>query len=323
MLVGVKSLCIEEDCTDQSVKVVNQTTGECMTCFPCLICSDGVPSVPCGSTVPHGTDIHCVQLPDPALVSKSSAYATSGILTSLVASPSVTLWSSSLTRMKQNSVVPETRNAHLVIVPATSSKISSGFSSSAVNVGSKETSNYRKKRKLHQEENQKMGDNMKFSLISGAALIVTVVGIVYVLWKRKTTQSHPPTSSAIADTDPTVWKTNTCTVHPATVTAVHSCACPEDDKDKEEKGNQRFQSNSVYADSCEEISETIPLSLDVVNPEGKFPNLNNIPDILFSGWAGKCVGLLGILYSNPRTQQAVIGRWQPAFMDSYYSEDSQ
>jgi len=97
---------------------------------------------------------------------------------------------------------------------------------------------------------------------------VTVVGIVYVLWKRKTTQSHPPTSSAIADTDPTVWKTNTCTVHPATVTAVYSCACPEDDKDKEEKGNQRFQSNSVYADSCEEISETIPLSLDVVNPEG-------------------------------------------------------
>jgi len=222
--------------------------------------------VPCNSTVPHGTDIQCV----PALISKSSAYTTTGTLASLVASTSVTLWSSRLTQTKQFSVVPETRNAHahLVIVPATSSKISSGFSSSALFVASKETSNHRKKRKLHWEEDQKMGVNMKICLISGAALTVTVVGIVYRLWKRRTIQLHTPTSTTITDTDPTVRKTDTCTVDPTTVTAVYSRARPEDDQDKEEKGNQRFQSNSVYVDSCEEISETIPSSLDVINPEG-------------------------------------------------------
>ena len=262
--MGVKSLCIKEDCTDKSIKVINKTTGECMTCFPCLICSVGVPSVPCNSTVPHGTAIDCVQLPDPALVSRSSAYATSGILISLVASPSVTLWSSRITRTKQISVEPVPSNSDLVIVPATSS---------AVYFGSRETNNHREKPKINAKEGRKMGDNAIIYIVSVVALIVIAFGIVCRMWKRKTIQSHPLTRNTITDTVPCAQRNDTCTVDPATITAVYSHVRPKDGQDKEGSSSQHFQSNTVYVDSCEEISETIPSSLDAISPEGTFTNL--------------------------------------------------
>ena len=271
--VEVKSLCLEEDCTDQSIKVVNPTTGQCVTCFPCLTCLDGVPSVLCGSTVPVGTEIHCVQLPDPALVSRSSAYATSGILTSLVSSPSVTLWSSSLTRTKQISVVPETRNARLVIVPATSSRLPLGSTSSAVYFGSRVTNNHREKPKVHPKEGQKMGENAIIYVMSVVALIVIAIGIVCRLRNRKTIQLQPPTSNTVTHINPTAQRTDTCTVDPAAITAVYSHVHPKDGQDKKGSSSQHSQSNSVYVDSHEEISETIPSSLDVISPEGTFANL--------------------------------------------------
>ncbi|XP_068694899.1 uncharacterized protein [Montipora foliosa] len=57
----VNSACLEQDCpVNKSIRVVNATTGKCVTCYPCTeMCSYGSPSVPCGSTVPYGTDISC------------------------------------------------------------------------------------------------------------------------------------------------------------------------------------------------------------------------------------------------------------------------
>ena len=64
MSAKVNSACLEQDCpVNKSIRVVNATTGECVTCYPCTeMCSYGSPSVPCGSTVPYGTDISCVDL---------------------------------------------------------------------------------------------------------------------------------------------------------------------------------------------------------------------------------------------------------------------
>ncbi|XP_068694898.1 uncharacterized protein [Montipora foliosa] len=60
VFVKVNSVCIEQDCLpNKSIQLINAKTGECITCFPCLDCSAGSPSVACGSTVHEGTDISC------------------------------------------------------------------------------------------------------------------------------------------------------------------------------------------------------------------------------------------------------------------------
>lgn len=89
MSVEVKSRCIEEDCLGDHIRVVNGTTRECISCYACLDCHVGSPSVPCGATVPYGTAIDCDgPRPRPELfkVSTVSSYATSGSLTSLATS---------------------------------------------------------------------------------------------------------------------------------------------------------------------------------------------------------------------------------------------
>ena len=53
-------MCVEQDCLpNKSIQVINAKTGECISCFPCLNCSAGSPSVSCGSTVYEWTDISC------------------------------------------------------------------------------------------------------------------------------------------------------------------------------------------------------------------------------------------------------------------------
>ena len=62
------------ECTGQYIKTVNTTTGECISCFPCPSCVDGyTSSVPCGTTVPFGTEIKCVLIQsDPVVLSAAS-----------------------------------------------------------------------------------------------------------------------------------------------------------------------------------------------------------------------------------------------------------
>jgi len=65
--VRVRTQCPE--CIGQYIKTVDTITGECISCFPCLRCDgDYTSSVPCGATVPFGTDIKCVLIPSDPVV---------------------------------------------------------------------------------------------------------------------------------------------------------------------------------------------------------------------------------------------------------------
>lgn len=62
------------ECTGQYIKTVDTTTGDCISCFPCPPCDDGyTSSVPCGTTVPFGTEIKCALIQsDPVVLSAAS-----------------------------------------------------------------------------------------------------------------------------------------------------------------------------------------------------------------------------------------------------------
>ena len=57
---GIKGQC--PDCIEEGyIKIIDPRTGKCEGCWPCPECQEGAgSSVQCGSTVPKGTDIHCV-----------------------------------------------------------------------------------------------------------------------------------------------------------------------------------------------------------------------------------------------------------------------
>ena len=62
------------ECPAQYIKTVNTATGKCISCFPCPSC-DGhyTSSVPCGATVPFGTEIKCVLIQsDPVVLPETS-----------------------------------------------------------------------------------------------------------------------------------------------------------------------------------------------------------------------------------------------------------
>ena len=272
----MRSRCVEEDCRpNQSIKVVNPTTGECVTCFPCLVCTEGIstPSVPCGSTVPLGTDIHCIQ------IQPVSTYTTKYVtFRHLATSPSVTTWSSSITGTTQITTVPIMSGTHLVVVPATSSTYAS--SSSSDNANSKKAQQPRKKKEFPSEEDHKMGDYTIIYIAGCIALVITFVAILCRWQKRKTCRFYPiPISSNTTCNDPypvmsTTWSSNkACTVHPETNSALFSSSCCKDDELGSKKGNdQHFQTDQVQvADAFDEFAvTTVPSSLDDNPTEGSY-----------------------------------------------------
>ena len=57
---GMKGQC--PDCSEEGfIKIIDPRTGKCERCWPCPECPEGAgSSVQCRSSVPKGTDIHCV-----------------------------------------------------------------------------------------------------------------------------------------------------------------------------------------------------------------------------------------------------------------------
>ena len=173
--VGVKSVCVEEDCTGQAIIVVNPSSGECVSCFPCLQCEEGqTPSVPCASTVPQGTDIHCVLIePSPSLVS------------TLVFS-----WHASITGTRRQIAATVHTYDH-PIVSATSSKDYAGSSSSMTAA----TESYDKENTgstIIPENSSKMGSRTVVYLFCGVSLPLIFLCILCRLRKSKTTRFHQP-----------------------------------------------------------------------------------------------------------------------------------
>ena len=275
MHVGVTSGCFEEDCdANKSIRLVNSSTGECIACFPCLECTYGTPSVPCGVTVPLGTDIHCVPLrPDPSVASKASSYTTSRILTSLAGS-SVTAWQSSLLKSDlMITVAPTVRTTHspVVATPSSSHPTSSDVYTGPI------TEKTRKKRRPPQGEMQKKSSRTLVYLFSGIFLPATLGAIVYrIRKKKKPVEPRLPVTNVVSNQDPesSAMPSNRgddmCTVHPSTLTAVYSRSHSKEDQElRMDNENQYFQPDEA-ADIVSGEASTIPLSVDFTNTEGTF-----------------------------------------------------
>lgn len=243
----VESLCPEKDCTDHVIKVVNPTTGECVTCFPCQdLCSVGAPSVRCGSTVPNGTQIHCVQpRPTPKLVS-----------------PSVILWSAA-------------SSINSVVVHASSSKNFVRSSSSTV-YSDFTPENPRKKKEFPSDRPIKQGSNTSIYTFGVIFLIITLVLIAYKWRKIKSKQSHllavnrhTNSNQELSTIVSLERNSDTYTVNPET----NSAACSQTrskDEQKSNKGNDKhhFQADSGLVDSHVVNAADVPSSLDAANYEG-------------------------------------------------------
>ena len=115
-IIRVKSSCFEEDCADPAIKVINNSSRECVTCFQCSPCPEGQKlSVACPSTVVEGTGIYCVPMvpagPSGVSSTRASAYVTDVFFT-LLASPSAISGYSSSTEDKQITETRVTRHIH-------------------------------------------------------------------------------------------------------------------------------------------------------------------------------------------------------------------
>ena len=263
MSVGVTSQCFEEDCqANKSIKLINPSTRECIACFPCLDCEDGTPSVPCGVTVPLGTDIQCVPLrPSPSVVSKASAYATSGTLTSLAGS-SVTMQQSSLLILMMTA---STTHSAVVATTSFSHPTSLGVFTGSI------TTQTRKKQVFTPGEFQEKSSHTTIYLFGGVFLLVTCIAIVYRMWKRKKAEqlSLPVTNQEPESrVMPSDQGGDMCTVHPSTVTAVYSRS-----RSKQDQGSSMNNDNQLFQpDEADVFRETatIPSSVDMTNTEGTY-----------------------------------------------------
>lgn len=164
---------MEEDCKEQAITVIDPSSGECVSCFPCPQCEEGqTPSVPCASTVPQGTDIHCVPIePSPSLVS------------TLVLS-----WHASITGTSRQITATTHTHEHLS-VSATSSKDYAG-SSSSITVDTESNDEENTGSTIIPENYSKMGNRTAVYLFCGVSLLVIFLGILFRLRKSKTARSH-------------------------------------------------------------------------------------------------------------------------------------
>lgn len=275
----MNSLCIESDCTRQSIKVINVETGECITCFPCLDCAVGTPSVRCGATVPHGTDIHCVPVGPqaPAQVSKVTARTTSQILTSLATSSSISFSHSSLATTKEIISTPVTIMPHSAVVGVTTSTAYPTSGPSTMYPGVKTTVKPSQKEESPVKNDQAMEENLILSLITCSAVMifVFVAGCLHKCRKRKETRSINSKISVAGKNTCSNWLHRrgyraTCTVDPGTESAAFSHGNPKDDQEPQMvREDQQVQPDQIHLESCEGRPDIIPSSLDVSNIEAE------------------------------------------------------
>ena len=251
--VGVKSACLEEDCRGQAIIVVDPSSRECVSCFPCPQCEEGQrPSVPCASTVPKGTDIHCVLIePSPSMVS------------TLVFS-----WHASITRTSRQ-ITATTHTHEHPTVSATSSKDYAG-SSSSITVGTE--SNDKENTGYSIEDHFKMGNKTVVYLFCGVSLppIFLGLGILCKLRKRKTTRSHQPIGNQTVPSSPSSSMTEVTSVD----NSVHSTVHLHPDT------NKALFSQSYTNNGQQDIPDRNENNLFQLQHNQTFHNENGIPSSL-------------------------------------------
>lgn len=187
--VPVKTQC--PHCTGNQIKIVDVITGECISCFPCPPCHDGqTSSVPCGSTVPYGTEIKCVLIQSDPAASVQTRQLTPTLLT-ISSTP------------KELIATPVTIVTHTVVVPAATSSSATAQSSIKQSEGSGTTKKRKGDKVLRLEEWKKHTVIYTFSGIH-VVLAITSVAIVYRFLKWKNSKQlqlqpvnpdRPPTTS--------------------------------------------------------------------------------------------------------------------------------
>lgn len=232
-------------CTGHYIKTVDGTTGECISCFPCPPCEDGyTSSVPCGQTVPFGTDIKCVliQSSPAAVVTKKSAQ------TRHLTATLVTISSSA----KKLIVTPVT-SISPVAVPVTSASASARSSSQGPDIKKRKSENL-----LPLEEWKK---NTMIYIFSGIFLVIISVAIVCRILKCKSSkhlqlqpvttdpprqqqQTRPDPASSVPPLPDIPQDNETCNISAGTVTFTrHNHTSVRGD------GNQRSQPSVAQGSS--------------------------------------------------------------------------
>ena len=154
------------ECTGQYIKTVNTTTGECISCYPCSSCVDGYTlSVPCGTTVPFGTEIKCVLLQsDPVLLNVAS------------------------TQTRHLISLPLSISSKFIVAPATSifHPTASSSSSTRSSIKQRDRSDTTKKQKSEKElALEEWKKDSSIYIFCGVFLAVALVAVVFRISRRK------------------------------------------------------------------------------------------------------------------------------------------
>lgn len=228
--VRVKAQCPE--CTGLYIKTVSITTGECVSCFPCPRCDDGyISSVPCGTTVPSGTEINCV----------------------LIQSDRVVLPKAS-TKTRHLNSLPLAISSKLIVAPATSIVLPIASSSASASSSIKESDKSDTKKKQKSEKELTLEEWKKDRMIyifCGIVLAITFVAIVFRISKRKSRKQllrRPmdrirPDASSLIQSDVLSEDNETCSINWATGTVAFRRH--NDYTSEIGDGNQRSQCGAV------------------------------------------------------------------------------
>lgn len=163
------------ECNGQYIKTVNTATGECISCFPCPRCDDGyTSSVPCGTTIPFGTEIKCVLIQsDPVGFPLAS------------------------TQTRHLNSLPLSISSKFIVAPATSTSIvhltASSSSSTRSSIKQRDRTDTTKKQKSEKElslEEWKKDSNVY--IFGGVFLAVALVAVMYRISRRKTRKQLLP-----------------------------------------------------------------------------------------------------------------------------------
>lgn len=262
----VKSQTCSE-CNGQYIKTVNTTTGECISCFPCPRCNDGyTSSVPCGTTVPFGTEIKCVLIQsDPVVFPLAS------------------------TQTRHLNSLPLSISSKFIVAPATSIVHLAASSSSSIrsSIKRRDRSDTTKKQKREKELSlEEWKKDSSIYIFGGVFLAVALVAVMYRISRRrsrKQLQPHPvdirpdPTLPAESSSDVLSEDSETCSIDWATNSVAFRRR--NDCTSKTEDGNQRSQCGATQgsAEGKSKSSELVAVPVDDVPP-----HTQSVPPVPFS-----------------------------------------
>ena len=198
------------ECPAQYIKTVNTATGKCISCYPCLSCDgDYTSSVPCGATVPFGTEIKCILIQSDPVV-----FPGTGIQTQHLNSLPLAISSKFI-------VAPATSIVHPTISSSASTRSSIGTDRSDI------TKRQKSEEELALEEWKK---DPSFFILGGMFVAVALIAVMFRI-RRKSKIQQPlqpvdcvrPDPSSPVQSDVLPQDNGICNINCTTNTAEFRC----------------------------------------------------------------------------------------------------